>query len=660
VAPPQFSCNVLTGIAHNDIKPDNLLFDSRFNLRVADWGLSAVRCNVSLPIIREPGGTPQYMAPEKLRHHEAYRGNASDVWSAGVVLFVMLAAVFPFTIAKSSDWHYARILEGNYAAFWSAHERTVAFPPLAKDLLNRIFHPDPTRRATLEDCLQHPWTRDPATLDSAALAAIMGARKRPVSAADAVTASLPPILSLTGLDSVSSISSAADDVSMQARLPGGPAVSPAAGTPRPGFWHSLEQLPATFAFDPESSKWLFVRAEVAQEEILRSIRQHVEGFGASITHTTAVPGVQICVAFPPSAPPGAAVPVTWEVTFYDCSSAHRASVPIPVGAGVLVDVVYQRGDVLDSNFAFARLATALRSILLPPITREARAVANAPLPPLDEKFTNGVYFRDLVSAVSAGNCVAFLGSGFFGPMPGPYSSWKATIEAAVNKCVPAEAAVLLGRLGATSDPTEILAVAQAIEDRVGEERFVAVLQDLLRMPDSEECAAPAAAVWWSKMKRRIALVRAIPFRCVLTTNYTDAFGSGRELGDTDLSLVGAVRGTRAVDLTDMGVAASDREIALLRCIICPEDQGNVLPPTSPAADVEVLHIHGLRTPILSQQGLRRLLYRTSAFRPFLTTLLATSTVFYFGFSFSDSYLAELQSQVSGPLPSRLQVLVVLL
>jgi hypothetical protein len=147
---------------------------------------------------------------------------------------------------------------------------------------------------------------------------------------------------------------------------------------------------------------------------------------------------------------------------------------------------------------------------------------------------------------------------------------------------------LAARLAATNDPVEFLSVAQAIEDVVGETRFVSVLQSLLRMPDTDSCAA---AEWWPKMKRRIALIRAIPFRCILTTNYTDAFGCGRELSEADLSLVGAVRGSRSVDVTDMGVAASAREIALLRCVLRPEDASSKLPPTSPAADVEVLHIH---------------------------------------------------------------------
>lgn len=184
------------------------------------------------------------------------------------------------------------------------------------------------------------------------------------------------------------------------------------------------------------------------------------------------------------------------------------------------------------------------------------------------------------------------------------------------------------------------------------------------MPGPDE---RAGAAWWPAMKRRIALIRAIPFRAVLTTNFTEVFAGGRELTDPELSLVDALRGREPVEAgdgdrfsnpvdADMGAQANYREIALLQvgsaglaviakgstllracsrfsqCILAPESPASELPPASPS-DPSVLHVHGIATPVLSQQGYRRLLYRTAAYRPFLQTLLATSTVFYFGFSF---------------------------
>lgn len=227
---------------------------------------------------------------------------------------------------------------------------------------------------------------------------------------------------------------------------------------------------------------------------------------------------------------------------------------------------------------------------------------------------------------------------------------------------------LLRILDTPPETRKFLAVAQELEDAVGEAELEAVLQRILRMPGPYERAREA---WWPAMKRRIALIRAIPFRAVLTTNFTEVFDGGQELTDPKLSLVDALRGRQSADAgdrerfrdpvdADMGAQVNSREIALLQvracgfawvaertriprllqCILAPSSPASELPRTS-SSDPSVLHVHGIETPVLSQQGYRRLLYRTAAYRPFLQTLLATSTVFYFGFSFRQVLLGGL-------------------
>nr|XP_029119892.1 CBL-interacting protein kinase 9 isoform X5 [Elaeis guineensis] len=84
------------GVYHRDLKPENLLLDSYGNLKVSDFGLSAFA-----PQIREDGllhtacGTPNYVAPEVL-NDKGYDGTASDIWSCGVILFVLMAGYLPF------------------------------------------------------------------------------------------------------------------------------------------------------------------------------------------------------------------------------------------------------------------------------------------------------------------------------------------------------------------------------------------------------------------------------------------------------------------------------------------------------------------------------------------------------------------------------------
>lgn len=135
-------------------------------------------------------------------------------------------------------------------------------------------------------------------------------------------------------------------------------------------------------------------------------------------------------------------------------------------------------------------------------------------------------------------------------------------------------------------------------------------------------------------------------RAILSTNFTDVFGYGEELLGGSQDLVTALRGrvdAEEAGLNLEGIDASsahttDREISLLRCILDPQGRADELPTYDPKFDAAVLHLHGKESPVISKQGYRRLLHRTAGYQPFVTTLLATSTVFYFGFSFTDDYL----------------------
>eukprot|EP00262_Sarcandra_glabra_P013261 TRINITY_DN3637_c0_g1_i10.p1 TRINITY_DN3637_c0_g1~~TRINITY_DN3637_c0_g1_i10.p1 ORF type:complete len:309 (-),score=45.62 TRINITY_DN3637_c0_g1_i10:312-1238(-) len=84
------------GVYHRDLKPENLLLDASGNLKVSDFGLSALSQQV-----RDDGlfhttcGTPNYVAPEVL-NDRGYDGATADLWSCGVILFVLLAGYLPF------------------------------------------------------------------------------------------------------------------------------------------------------------------------------------------------------------------------------------------------------------------------------------------------------------------------------------------------------------------------------------------------------------------------------------------------------------------------------------------------------------------------------------------------------------------------------------
>ncbi|KAL1546131.1 calcium/calmodulin-dependent protein kinase [Salvia divinorum] len=139
------------GVAHRDIKPDNILFDSRGALKLADFGSAEVFGAAAEEEMSGVVGTPYYVAPEVLMG--GYYDEKVDVWSAGVILYMMLAGVPPF---------YG---DGPVETFEAVLRERLRFPtklfqsvsPEAKDLLRKMICKDVHRRFSAEQVLRHPW-----------------------------------------------------------------------------------------------------------------------------------------------------------------------------------------------------------------------------------------------------------------------------------------------------------------------------------------------------------------------------------------------------------------------------------------------------------------------------------------------------------------------
>lgn len=137
------------GIAHRDLKPENLLLDSNDTLKIMDFGLSNLqRADGQGTLLQTVCGTPNYVAPEVLKER-GYNGLIADIWSCGVVLFVMLAGYLPFD-DQNMNALFHKIERGEYRM--ARH-----FSDGAKDLISKMLTVDPTKRISIQTIITHPW-----------------------------------------------------------------------------------------------------------------------------------------------------------------------------------------------------------------------------------------------------------------------------------------------------------------------------------------------------------------------------------------------------------------------------------------------------------------------------------------------------------------------
>uniref|UniRef100_A0A674MQ93 Calcium/calmodulin-dependent protein kinase type IV n=1 Tax=Takifugu rubripes TaxID=31033 RepID=A0A674MQ93_TAKRU len=141
------------GVVHRDLKPENLLYaDLSLDapLKIADFGLSKIIDDqVTMKTVC---GTPGYCAPEILRGN-AY-GPEVDMWSVGVILYILLCGFEPFFDPRGDQYMYSRILNCDYE-FVSPWWDEVSLN--AKDLVSKLIVLDPRQRLNVREALDHPW-----------------------------------------------------------------------------------------------------------------------------------------------------------------------------------------------------------------------------------------------------------------------------------------------------------------------------------------------------------------------------------------------------------------------------------------------------------------------------------------------------------------------
>ena len=135
------------GITHRDFKPENILLtnDNKI-LKIIDFGLGNMYKKGQL--LKTGCGSPCYIPPEMIKE-EGYNAEKSDIWSAGIILYLMLCGHLPF-YEEDNQLMYDKIIKGDYniSNFLSDE---------AKDIIKKILEVDPKKRLSFEEIKEHPW-----------------------------------------------------------------------------------------------------------------------------------------------------------------------------------------------------------------------------------------------------------------------------------------------------------------------------------------------------------------------------------------------------------------------------------------------------------------------------------------------------------------------
>ncbi|KAL6226140.1 hypothetical protein ACLB2K_000105 [Fragaria x ananassa] len=137
------------GVYHRDLKPENLLLDEDGDLKVTDFGLSAFSEHLKQDgLLHTTCGTPAYVAPEVIGK-KGYDGAKADLWSCGVILYVLLAGFLPFQDDNLVSM-YRKIYKGDFKCPpWFSSE--------ARRLITKLLDPNPSTRISIAKIMDSSW-----------------------------------------------------------------------------------------------------------------------------------------------------------------------------------------------------------------------------------------------------------------------------------------------------------------------------------------------------------------------------------------------------------------------------------------------------------------------------------------------------------------------
>merc|ERR1712141_210935 len=129
-----------------------ILVDDNLTLKVADFGFA---CYKNIDALRSYRGTMTYMAPE-IKEGKTYSGKQVDMFSIGVILFIIVQGIFPFKEARKEEYFYNLLLTGKTDTYFQKVNGSDLSDDF-KDLILRFFSYNGEQRPTIDQIRAHPW-----------------------------------------------------------------------------------------------------------------------------------------------------------------------------------------------------------------------------------------------------------------------------------------------------------------------------------------------------------------------------------------------------------------------------------------------------------------------------------------------------------------------
>ncbi|XP_042453404.1 CBL-interacting protein kinase 1-like [Zingiber officinale] len=143
------------GVFHRDLKPENVLLDTQGNIKISDFGLSALPQQFGHDgLLHTTCGSPNYVAPEVIAN-KGYDGATADIWSCGVILYVILTGCLPFDDTNLAVL-YQKISKGDVQIpKWLSSG--------ARNMIRRILDPNPQTRINMTQIKEDKWFKQDYT-----------------------------------------------------------------------------------------------------------------------------------------------------------------------------------------------------------------------------------------------------------------------------------------------------------------------------------------------------------------------------------------------------------------------------------------------------------------------------------------------------------------